>query len=422
MDPNQLLREKLKEDLSHMCETLGEIPDVIIVSGDIAYSGNKIEYSFAREWLSELCNVIGADYRSVFVIPGNHDVDRSASNEAITSVLIDKIRTFVNGDVEQDIIKYISNENISSNLLKQIENYNEFAKEFACDLNFSQRPHATKLVKLSDEITLSLWGLNSVIVSNGDDSESKKNMYVVPSYRNILEKDGVINIVACHHPYNWLANGKQLREHITNTAKILLFGHEHENSFIPTQDYIQVSASAVIPDRDGGRTRPGYNIFKIDVDENDEGMHVVIDLYMREWQESPPKFREKQPKENSPFLRSKFKVKRNKTKSLSKENVDNADSIMLRKTEVAEFVSTQINEEPLKESIIPIDNSSLTLSFLKLSISDRRSIARELELNIEDGHLMPDKEFSLKVIKTVQALNLNSSLFNEINKRSKANG
>jgi hypothetical protein len=45
----------------------------------VAFAGKAAEYDFAYEWLErELCPAAGCMIENVFVIPGNHDVDRNA--------------------------------------------------------------------------------------------------------------------------------------------------------------------------------------------------------------------------------------------------------------------------------------------------------------------------------------------------------
>ncbi len=48
----------------------------ILVSGDIAFSGQAAEYDTAKSWLNQLCLSLGCAAEDVWVVPGNHDVDR----------------------------------------------------------------------------------------------------------------------------------------------------------------------------------------------------------------------------------------------------------------------------------------------------------------------------------------------------------
>jgi hypothetical protein len=54
----------------------GRAPDLIFATGDIAYSGKAAEYEIAGRFFDDLLLAAGLDKRRLFVIPGNHDVDR----------------------------------------------------------------------------------------------------------------------------------------------------------------------------------------------------------------------------------------------------------------------------------------------------------------------------------------------------------
>jgi 3',5'-cyclic AMP phosphodiesterase CpdA len=54
----------------------GHVPDVIFATGDVAYAGKAEEYTLATTFFDALLKAAGLDRRSLFVLPGNHDVDR----------------------------------------------------------------------------------------------------------------------------------------------------------------------------------------------------------------------------------------------------------------------------------------------------------------------------------------------------------
>src|SRR5947209_613163 len=54
----------------------GRVPDLIFATGDIAHSGKPTQYDLATDFFDQLLAATGLDRRYLFVIPGNHDVDR----------------------------------------------------------------------------------------------------------------------------------------------------------------------------------------------------------------------------------------------------------------------------------------------------------------------------------------------------------
>src|SRR5712671_720676 len=77
-DPNLALRNDMIRDVKAIRQRIGPA-DGVLLSGDVAFAGKAAEYDFAYRWLEkELCPAAGCNIDSVFVVPGNHDVDRSA--------------------------------------------------------------------------------------------------------------------------------------------------------------------------------------------------------------------------------------------------------------------------------------------------------------------------------------------------------
>ncbi len=70
------LRRELQSDALRVVAVAGRA-EGILVGGDIAHSGRKEEYEIAREWLNSFCGRLGCETDDVWVVPGNHDVDRS---------------------------------------------------------------------------------------------------------------------------------------------------------------------------------------------------------------------------------------------------------------------------------------------------------------------------------------------------------
>lgn len=57
-------------------ETKGRKPDLIFATGDIAYSGKAAEYLPATEFFDAILDAAKLEKTHLFVVPGNHDVDR----------------------------------------------------------------------------------------------------------------------------------------------------------------------------------------------------------------------------------------------------------------------------------------------------------------------------------------------------------
>lgn len=86
-DVNYHLRNELLRDILRQCERLGP-PDVIAISGDVAFAAHPDEFTYATQWLDELCRQCGGNMESVFVCPGNHDVLRAKADSNLVGVSV----------------------------------------------------------------------------------------------------------------------------------------------------------------------------------------------------------------------------------------------------------------------------------------------------------------------------------------------
>lgn len=67
------VRSQLVKDLASLLGDSKSL-DLILVNGDIAYSGKKNEYDRAVAWLDQIIAVGHCDVTAIRTIPGNHDV------------------------------------------------------------------------------------------------------------------------------------------------------------------------------------------------------------------------------------------------------------------------------------------------------------------------------------------------------------
>lgn len=57
---------------------IGFQADAVFVTGDIAYSGKAAEYQQAAAFFDTLLQAAGLDKKRLFIVPGNHDLDKEA--------------------------------------------------------------------------------------------------------------------------------------------------------------------------------------------------------------------------------------------------------------------------------------------------------------------------------------------------------
>jgi 3',5'-cyclic AMP phosphodiesterase CpdA len=253
-DPNRGLRNDLIEDVKKMRNEIGVPVNGILLTGDIAFAGKAIEYEFAYKWLEEeLCPAARCSIEDVFVIPGNHDVDRTAEVGPAQKAARTALRQISAAAADDEIRKWLRDRWSSSVIFGPIESYNRFAAKFICALrpylaedekagtiekDLPARPFATRDLPLNDQSKLRLWGFNTVLVCGADDAEG--TMLIDPAASQIQTEDGVTHVVMSHHPFNWLKNKRAFEDRVNKVATIQLFGHEHTRRVDENKRYLRI--------------------------------------------------------------------------------------------------------------------------------------------------------------------------------------
>ncbi len=80
----------LKSLLKSIRENFKELnrPDLLFITGDVAFSGKQKEYELAQGFVLELLKATGLSSDRLFVIPGNHDVDRKKEPDAFVGARV----------------------------------------------------------------------------------------------------------------------------------------------------------------------------------------------------------------------------------------------------------------------------------------------------------------------------------------------
>ncbi|QWT40905.1 metallophosphoesterase [Dickeya dadantii] len=376
-DPNVHLRNELVRDVENQCAVLGT-PDVIIISGDVAFAGDPAEFNFATQWLTTLCDVCGCSMASVFVVPGNHDVVRSVADRYYVQLAHKAIKAA--NDPSAEIAIQMSHPETQRMLYESLDNYNQFALQFFCDLLPPERTRTTRDLTLNDGSTLRLWGLNSAFLSSGYDQEG--DLFVDPASMQIMRADGVVNLVVTHHHLSWLRQRREFEDHLNDVAPIQIFGHVHMNRIDINRDYVRLTASAANPDRREAGWEPGYNLIELSVEGVNEERKLHVKAHVRVWQTAPGGFQAKMDRW-SPVFEQYIRLER-----WSQPTVSVANNNEIIQSEPVAGVSEILTEKGETMNTL----RDLGLRFYKLSFSKKSEIAGRLELLEEEDMRLPDYE------------------------------
>ena len=374
-DPNFHLRNELVRDVIKQCKKLGP-PDVIIVSGDVAFAGAPEEFAFATKWLANLCEQCGSAMETVFVVPGNHDVVRHQADSNLVQMIHRTIKA-AGDDPDYEIAKQLSDPATQRLLYESLDNYNQFALQFFCDLLPPERTRAERDLILNDGSILRLWGLNSAFLSSSYDQP--RDIFVDPASFQITRQYGVTNLVVTHHHLSWLRQARALEDHLNTVAPVQIFGHVHINRIERNRDYLRLTASAANPDRREPGWEPGYNFIKLHVEGGPESRVLHSQSHVRVWQTAPTGFYPKMD-EDSLFFEHTIML-------------EDWYPPALRIVPENDLSSHSELRAILGEQDEAIDNMrELALRFYRLAFSQKLEIAGRLELLEEEDMQLPDFE------------------------------
>ena len=375
-DPNFHLRNELVRDVEQQCKRLGP-PDVIIVSGDVAFAGHPEEYEFATLWLTELCRRSGSSMESVFVVPGNHDVVREQADSYMVQLVHRAIKE-AGDNANHEIARQLTNPEAQRLLYQSLNNYNQFSLQFFCDMLPPDRTRARRDVKMNDGSILRLWGLNSAFVSSSHDRPG--DLFVDPASLQITREYGVVNLVVTHHHPSWLRQARELEDHLNSVAPVQIFGHVHLNRIDRHLEYLRLTASATNPDRSESGWEPGYNFIELSIKGEPNARVLHTQSHVRVWQVSSSKFSPKIDRDSLSFEHDIRLDDWNPTLNL-------ASATCPPLTHLPEATDIESDRGEAMD-----DLRNLGLRFYRLSFSKKMAIAGRLELLEEEDMRLPDFE------------------------------
>lgn len=236
----------------------------ILICGDIVFSGKEKEYAIASEFLRTLCDKLGLPDSSVYCVPGNHDVDQDVPRgEYFIESTQGQLAATTTMDAFDASLAKIAHSEISAELLYEpIKNYNKtFAGKFNCNLN-SKNLCREFLIDLDHKYKLSIWCINSTLISNHHDQDDRKveRPMRIGRAQMPVPKENTVYLSICHHPPQcWYDPEKILAEKMNKRVAIQLYGHKHIQTIERKGESIIVGSGATQPVRGDDDWLPRYN-------------------------------------------------------------------------------------------------------------------------------------------------------------------
>lgn len=281
------IRQALLEDLVREGRTNFA---AILVTGDIAYRGLPKEFTRAKEWLEEVRRATHSSPEAIFVIPGNHDVDRKAvpKDSSLWELHQGLRRDMRPEDRLASLDKKLHD---PFDFLTALAAYRNFAAECGCPTTAKELAWVQVLDdghRLEDGTKVRFHGLNSALISDGEDI--KANMLLGDfQFHHLDTKPEYVNVVLCHHPHSWLIDGNQANDYFRTQAHVILCGHEHDLRCYPEGKSLRVFAGAIHPNRREDHWEPCYHVLRLSIVTKPQ-RQLVANVETRVWRDKDKDF------------------------------------------------------------------------------------------------------------------------------------
>jgi predicted MPP superfamily phosphohydrolase len=216
-------------------ETISADGYIVVLSGDVAYSGKQQEYASALGFLQNLKTEFSlyddVAKLKIVAVPGNHDCNHSQpshTREIVRASVFHKIRELQSDSdalrsllaVQDDFFNFregLGGKRLSSNVEKCC-----WTEDFLFANSVVQVHH-----------------YNTALMSQLEESQGFLQIPLQFADTNIqFRSDSALSIAVFHHPYNWIEANNQLRfrSFVESTADLVLTGHQHFESTFSKQN------------------------------------------------------------------------------------------------------------------------------------------------------------------------------------------
>ena len=201
---------------------------LILISGDIAFSGTQQQYVFAEKFLKEIEAAIRLerDIPIYYVFcPGNHDCDFSPNTT----------REYIIDNLQKDDIETVDQKVLNDCTSHQKEYFN-FANKFEKNRIQEDSLWVTHSIEINNK-TILLESLNLAWMSKIHEEQGHLQ-FPFEKYTAKSENNNSIRISVMHHPLNWLSQRsyRNFRSCLRSISDIIVTGHEHYGNTIEHDD------------------------------------------------------------------------------------------------------------------------------------------------------------------------------------------
>jgi predicted MPP superfamily phosphohydrolase len=204
----------------------GSFPlDLIFVTGDLAHAGKAEEYALVVDLLKRLMEVTGVPAKHVFVVPGNHDVDRDVGRWLLRTL-----------GKDEEAIDFFEDEKSRALHLKKIEAYAESMRALLGQgrpLGLAVGEEAVEIVEVRG-VRLAVASFNSAWFAQGEDDHGKLwlgESNVDRAGQRVADEEAAFAVALLHHPFDELHQIERdnVERYFERSFDVVIRGHLHKD-------------------------------------------------------------------------------------------------------------------------------------------------------------------------------------------------
>ncbi|WP_157442736.1 metallophosphoesterase family protein [Deinococcus misasensis] len=391
------LRQQLLIDAENLLDKIENI-DGVLISGDIAFSGSEKEYEIASDWLKRLCNTIGCEESKVWVVPGNHDINRRAIQDSpMLQDLHNSLRLTCRTDIKKldDKLRGFLRDRNAELLLSPLREYNSFALKYECITTANKLFWDSEDFQLNAGYRLRIRGANSALISSHLDNSGDNKLIVGEVQAMIPNEDGVIYIFMCHHPFNWIYEWDNIEDLLINRSAIQIYGHKHDLRLdLINGKSVRLASGALHPSRNEDSYDPRYNLIRIDIESTENHHNLLIEVWERQWNKRDRSFQAVYQHANAGKEYRSFKIPLQPLRSRAKIKSEKA---------ATPFIELPLQGEAISEEVIEVQpKRDLVYQFMSLSYINLISFALEHKLLLDTDSNLPEIDLKLEIFNRAE--------------------
>ncbi len=289
-----LVFRAMQRDVIEQLRQPGRAPlDAVFLTGNVAAFGRTYDFAEAAPFLDELSKRLSLSPEQVFVVPGNHDVDRSNDSNRQLRRLLRVLR-----DGEEALDEALADPQDRALLLERQSSFRDFASRFApfcLHKDSFEGPSWRHIIHTTGGLRLRILGLNTVLLSASPEDRGQLRIGKQPAL-DLLEPalaPGELAIALSYHPLQggWLADEVECAAWMQHYVHLHLSGpmHEEERATLRQEEprgFVKLAAGALY---NSAYQREGYTYNLAGVVASSDG-ELRLRLWPRFWSSKTKSF------------------------------------------------------------------------------------------------------------------------------------